>query len=146
MGKRQTFVVCVTAQETCDRLIRAAKAISDNHKAKLTVVSVIDPADGVDDKYEEKINELDYLHSVCSELGVEFTLLYSGNPVQAVAKHIKTSHAVQLFTGEPGEGANSFVNLINAVLPKVEVTILPKAEVRSDRTYRLKPSMGALGI
>ncbi len=130
VGRRQTFVACVTAQEACDRLIRSAKAISDNQKAKLTVVSVMDTADTSGEKYQEKINALDYLRSVCSELGVEFTLLYSENPVQAVAKHIKTSRAAQIFTGEPKNGESSFVNLINAVLPKVEVTILPGARIR----------------
>lgn len=144
MGKRQTFVACVTAQESCDRLIRAAKAISDNQKARLTVVSVIEPANGSNEKYEKKINALDYLHSVCAGLGVEFTLIYSENPVQAVAKYIKDCRAVQLFTGEPGEGINSFVNLINAVLPRVEITIIPKETVYSECTYRLIPNMGTL--
>ncbi len=146
MGRRQTFVACVTAQESCDRLIRAAKAISDNQKAKLTVVSVIKMTD-INDKYEEQINTLDYLRSVCAEMGVEFTLLYSENPVQAVAKHIKNTHAVQIFTGEPCEGENSFVNLINAVLPKVETTIIPKSiSAKEHYTYRLKPNMGVSGI
>lgn len=143
MGRRQTYVACVTAQVSCDRLIRAAKAISDNQKAKLTVVSVINTGTE-NNKYEDQINALDYLHSVCSELGVEFTLLYSENPVQAVAKHIKNTHAVQMFTGEPREGENSFVNLINSVLPKVEVTIIPKenaASEQTDHTYRLVPVM-----
>ncbi len=145
MGKRQTFVACVTAQESCDRLIKAAKAISDNQKAKLTVVSVINTV-GMNEKYEEQINTLDYLRSVCSELGVEFTLLYSENPVQAVAKYIKHCRAVQIFTGEPKEGENSFVNLINAILPKVEVTILPKNRTVKDSTYRLRPNVGVSGI
>ncbi len=137
MGKRQNFVACVTAQETCDRLIRSAKAISDNNKAKLMVVSVVNTADSRNDKFKDSINALDYLHSVCSELGVEFTILYSENPVQAAAKHIKDTRAVQIFTGEPGEGPNSFVNLINAVLPRVEVTIIPKVQPMTDIPHRL---------
>ncbi len=146
MGRRQTFVACVTAQQSCDRLIRAAKAISDNQKAKLMVVSVMNMT-ATKENYEEQINTLDYLRSVCSELGVEFTLLYSENPVQAVAKHIKNIHAVQIFTGEPKEGENSFVNLINAVLPKAEITIIPKSvSVKEHHTYRLMPNMGVSGI
>lgn len=146
MGRRQTFVACVTAQESCDRLIRAAKAISDNQKAKLMVVSVMNMTTAKEN-YEEQINTLDYLRSVCSEMGVEFTLLYSENPVQAVAKHIKNTHAVQIFTGEPKEGENSFVNLINAVLPKAEITVIPKsASVKEHHTYRLKANMGVSGI
>ncbi len=146
MGRRQIFVACVTAQKSCDRLIRSAKAISDNHKAKLAVVSVINTS-AENSKFEEQINTLDYLRSVCSELDVEFTLLYSENPVQAVAKYIKHRHASCLFTGEPGAGSNSFVNLINAVLPKVEVTVLPKIHISAEQSmFRLRPGISASGI
>ncbi len=144
MGRRQTFVACIDALKPCDRLIRAAKAISDNQKAKLTVVSVIDTTESY--KYEEHINSIDALHSVCSELCLELTLLYSENPVQAVAKHIKHTRATQIFTGEPGVDSNNFVNLINAVLPKVEVTVIPKETHLIGHAYRLTPNMGVSGI
>ena len=148
MGGGQNFVACVTAQYKCDRLIRASKAISDNQKAKLSVVSVVNSADTESERFPEQIAALDYLNNVCGELDVEFTVLYSETPVQAAAKYIKDMRAKQIFTGMPERGNSSFVNLMAAVLPKVEVTILPERESAEERTVsrerrgRLIPGMG----
>lgn len=148
MGRGQTFVACVTAQYKCDRLIRASKAISDNQKAKLSVVSVVNTADAESERFPEQIAALDHLNNVCGELDVEFTVLYSENPVHAAAKYIKDARAKQIFTGMPEQGNSSFVNLMAAVLPKVEVTVLPEREsaeermVSRERHSRLIPGIG----
>lgn len=148
MGKTKTFVACVTGQYSCDRLIRASKAISDNQKAKLTVVSVVNSADAGSDKYPEQMNALDYLNSVCRELDVEFTVLYSENCVLTAAKYIKDKRASQVFTGVPDRNSSSFINLIASVLPKVEVTVLAQESQLAPKKYsaRLTPSVGTQGI
>lgn len=127
MARKQIFTACVTGQYSCERIVRAAKAIADNHDAGLTVVSVMSEAcmsDPTSTEYRQQMEALDYLHSVCREVSAEMTVLYSDNPVLAVSEYIKYKRIKHIVTGMP-DANDGFIGKISAILPKVAFTAIP---------------------
>lgn len=121
-SRKQSVIACVTGQFSCERVIKAAKAICDNTQAELTVVSVMNFSNT--NRYEEQAEALEYLHSVCRAIGAEMTILYSENPVSAVAEYIKYKQAPRIIAGQPGK-EEGFLTSLAVVFPDIDITIIP---------------------
>ena len=121
MKNERTVLVCVTAQTSSERLIRAGKALAEKHSAGLEIVSVI-PLDDEERRLDPEA--LDRLHRCAKKHGGDMAVYFSDDPIMTVCAHTAKRKPITLVTGFPGERSNSFVSLIHLILPEVPVSMV----------------------
>jgi K+-sensing histidine kinase KdpD len=131
LGRSKIFIACVTCQQSCGRIIRAAKAIAENCGAKLEVLSVLSETGLVNSEYDENLAVFDYLHGVCGEVGADMTILYSESPSGAVLKYIKKKsarHSLEgIIAGEPEIKETGFIEELSEKFPQSKIIVIPKS-------------------
>ena len=131
MDDKTTVLVCVTAQQSSEKLIDAGRAIADENSADLEVISVF-PIEGSDSRNNPEI--LDRLHQHAKGAGGDMAVYFSEDPTLTIAAHIAKTKPKLLVTGYPGEGSNGFVSLIHLLLPE-----LPISMIDGEKVYNILP-------
>ncbi len=131
MDEKATVLVCVTAQQSSEKLIDAGRTIADENTADLEVVSVL-PIDGFDNRNNCEV--LDRLHQYAKSAGGDMAVYFSDDPTLTVAAHIAKTKPMLLVTGYPGEGSNGFISLIHLLLPE-----LPISMIDGEKVYNILP-------
>lgn len=131
MDDKATVLVCVTAQQSSEKLIDAGREIADEKAADLEVVSVL-PIDGLDNR--DNCGILDRLHQYAKSAGGDMAVYFSDDPTLTVAAHIARTKPMLLVTGYPGEGSNGFISLIHLLLPE-----LPISMIDGEKVYNILP-------
>ena len=131
MDDKTTVLVCVTAQQSSEKLIDAGRAIADENSADLEVISVL-PIEGFDGRTNPEI--LDRLHQHAKGAGGDMAVYFSEDPTLTIAAHIAKTKPKLLVTGYPGEGSNGFVSLIHLLLPE-----LPISMIDGEKVYNILP-------
>ncbi len=118
-------MVCVTLQNTCQKLIDHAVSIRENDD-NLFVLHVAKNIEAVD-----KGAILEFLYSVSHSAGADMTVLYSEDALKAVVDFIKEKNIDTVILGKPENvyKDNGFISsLENALDENVEIILLDKKE------------------
>ena len=121
----KNIMVCVTLQNTCQKLIDHAVSIRENDD-NLFVLHVAKNIEAVD-----KGAILEFLYSVSHSAGADMTVLYSEDALKAVLDFIKEKNIDMVILGKPENfyKDNGFISsLENALDENVEIILLDKKE------------------
>ncbi len=132
MNNRRTVLVCVTAQQSSEALVKAGKVLSDKWGAELEVVSVL-PLN----KNENPVNPeiLESLYQAAQKEGGEMAVYFSDDPTITVCAHIAKRKPLTLVTGFPGAKSNNFIATIHLLLPDLPISMID----RDGTAYNILP-------
>ena len=121
MNNRRTVLVCVTAQQSSEALVKAGKVLSDKMGAELEVVSVLPLA-----KSENPVNPeiLEMLYQTAQKEGGEMAVYFSDEPTITVCAHIAKRKPLTIVTGFPGANSNNFIATIHLLLPELPISMI----------------------
>ena len=121
MNNSKVVLVCVTAQESSNNLVKAGKILADKHGADLEVVSVLPLQNG--ERYIDPA-VVERLHQTARAQQGEMALYFSDDPILTVSAHIAKRKPVTLVVGFPGEKSNNFISTIHLLLPEIPVSMV----------------------
>lgn len=121
MNKERPVLVCVTAQQSSEKLVKAGKKIAEKYSSTLEVVSVL-PVNRQNNKSESEIIERLYQLSV--SYGGEMAVYFNDDPTLTVSAHIAKRKPLTIVTGFPGENSNDFIDLIHALFPETPISMV----------------------
>ncbi|MBQ7118247.1 MAG: hypothetical protein IJN88_08560 [Clostridia bacterium] len=132
MNNRRTVLVCVTAQQSSETLVKAGKVLSDKWGAELEVVSVLPLS-----KNENPVNPdiLENLYQTAQSEGGEMAVYFSDDPIITVCAHIAKRKPLTLVTGFPGANSNDFIGTIHLLLPELPISMID----RDGTAYNILP-------
>ncbi len=111
-------LVCVTDQDTCDRLIFAGRRLADLEQIPLKVITV-QPRRAAAWLASD---EVEYLFSLSKQLNAEMVILFHDYAVEAVANYIEKQDVQYILVGVPPEAGHSvFITGIEDRFPMLPV-------------------------
>lgn len=119
--KQPCVMVCVTPQQSCQRLIEAGARIAKREKMPLAVVSVFRESKGLN---ANEGGALETLFDCAGKYNASMDVYFSDSPVLTVAVSAKKKNAATLVTGFPAEGSSGFIARIHEILPELPVTMV----------------------
>jgi K+-sensing histidine kinase KdpD len=123
MNKEKTVLVCITPQESSNLLVKAGKALADEHGAKLEVVSVL-PFKEKNGQYKVDPGVIEKLYQTAKSAGGEMAVYFSDEPMLTVSAHIAKREPITLVVGFPGEKSNNFISTIHLLLPDIPISMV----------------------
>ncbi len=117
-------MVCVTLQNTCERLIDYAKTIKSDDD-NLFVLHVAKSTE------ENKGEVLEFLYSVSHSVGADMTVLYSNDALNTIFNFVKDKDINTIILGKPENtySNNSFISALTQKLADdIEIILLDKKE------------------
>ncbi len=121
MNSRKTVLVCVTAQQSSETLVKAGKVLSEKWGADLEVVSVLSTGKGETLVMPEIIENL---YQTAQKEGGEMAVYFSDDPIYTVCAHIAKRKPLTLVTGFPGANSNNFIGAIHLLLPELPISMI----------------------
>ena len=118
-------MVCVTLQNTCEKLIDHAQLIKEKDD-KLFVLHV---AKNDDMTSKNKAETLEFLYSVSHKAGADMTVLYSDDSLNTVLSFIKNKHIHTIVLGIPDNNYknNGFISRLESELSnEIEIILIDK--------------------
>ena len=117
----ETFLVCVTGQQSSSRLIHRGAQLAQQRGAALLVLSV--SGSGVNLLSNPDVSQaLNDLYRLSGEVGAEMTMLHHHDAHRAICDFAKEHHVTRLVLGEGKPGSAFVANLMRS-LPLVAFTI-----------------------
>ncbi len=132
MNNRRTVLVCVTAQQSSEALVKAGKVLSDKWGAELEVVSVL-PLNKSENPIKPEI--IEKLYQTAQNEGGEMAVYFSDDPIYTVCAHIAKRKPLTLITGFPGANSNDFIGTIHLLLPDLPISMID----RDGTAYNILP-------
>ena len=131
MNKKETVLVCVTPQQSSEKLVEAGRTIASDIGANIEVISVL-PLDSIENK---NIKILDSLYETAFSAGGEMAVYFSDEPVLTIIAHLAKTQPSCLVVGFPGENSNGLVSTVRLLLPKQPICM-----VDGQKLYNILPS------
>lgn len=121
MNRDRTVLVCVTAQQSSETLVKAGKLLADRWGANLEVVSVLPIG-----KSENPVNPeiIEKLYQSANSHGGEMAVYFSDDPTFTVCAHIAKRKPLTLVVGFPGAKSNNFISTIHLLLPEIPISMI----------------------
>ena len=132
MNNRRTVLVCITAQQSSETLVKAGKVLSDKWGAELEVVSVL-PLNKTENPVNPEV--LEGLYQAAQKEGGEMAVYFSDDPIITVCAHIAKRKPLTLVTGFPGVNSNNFIGAIHLLLPDIPISMID----RDGTAYNILP-------
>ncbi len=132
MNNRRYVLVCVTAQQSSEALVKAGKVLSEKYGTDLEVVSVL-PLGKNENPVKPEI--IEKIYQTAQKEGGEMAIYFSDDPIYTVCAHIAKRNPLTIVTGFPGEGSNNFVATIHLLLPDIPISMID----RDGTTYNILP-------
>lgn len=122
----KNILVCVTQQKTCERLIKKAAELRDEHKGNLSVIHVIKDNWNILDNAKEG-EALEYLFGISKSAGANLSVLKSDEIVKTIAEYARVNKIDCIILGDsPNDhDENKFSNELKKLLSNVDVKIVP---------------------
>jgi len=118
----ETVLVCVTGQQSSQRLIHRGAQIAREHGAELLVLSV--SGSGVNLLSNPEVSQaLNDLYRLSGEVGAEMTMLHHHDAHRAICDFTQERGVTRLVLGEGKPGAGAFITNLMRALPNVIFTI-----------------------
>ena len=124
--KFRNILVCVTQQKTCERLIKKAAELRDEHKGNLSIIHVIKNDWNILDNAKEG-EALEYLFGISKSVGANLSVLKSDEIVQTIAGYAKENKIDCIILGDSQNDhkENNFSNELKRQLSNIEIRIIP---------------------
>ncbi len=121
MNSERPVLVCVTAQQSSENLVKAGKEIAEKNSSALEVVSVL----SLSKKNENTDHEIiERLFQLSKSYGGEMAVYFNDDPILTVSAHIAKRKPLTIVTGFPGENSNDFIDLIHALFPETPISMV----------------------
>lgn len=121
MNSESIVLVCVTAQQSSENLVKAGKEIAEKSSSALEVVSVL-PLSRKNERSDQDI--IERLYQLAKSYGGEMAVYFNDDPIFTVSAHIAKRKPITIVTGFPGENSNDFIDLIRALFPKIPISMV----------------------
>ncbi len=119
--KQPCIMVCVTPQQSCQRLIEAGARIARQEKLPLSVISVFRESSGFN---ANEGGALENLFACAGQFNASMDVYFSDSPALTVAVSAKRNNAATLVTGFPAQGSSGFIARIHEILPELPITMV----------------------
>ena len=119
--KQPCIMVCVTSQNSCQRLIEAGARIAKQEGLPLCVISVFKESNGLN---ANNGGALETLFECAQRVNATMNVYFNDSPALVVAVAAKKKHAATLVTGFPAEGSSGFIARIHEILPELPITMV----------------------
>lgn len=116
---KRSILVCVTQQESCQRLIKAGATLAREKKLGLEVLSVF-PSKSC---FTPNFKVLDILEKCSMENNAQMTVFYDDHPFIVAAAFAKKCGATHIITGL-GDDDSPFISGLQIVLPEVKICMV----------------------
>ena len=123
----KNILVCVTQQKTCERLIKKAAELRDEHKGNLWVIHVIKDNWNILDNSQEG-EALEYLFGISKSVGANLSVLKSDEIVETIADYARENKIDCIILGDSQKNdhkENNFSHELKTLVNHVEVKIIP---------------------
>lgn len=121
-NKESAVLVCVTAQNSCDRLIRIGAEYAKINKCALHVLMVHPPISD----YIAISSEMEYLYQTAKDNDGDMSIVFDNDAPQVAADFVKKLHAERIFTGMPDGRLNGFIIRFHEAMPDVPISMVAK--------------------
>lgn len=119
--KPPCVMVCVTPQQSCQRLIEAGARIAKEENLPLSVISVFKESNGLN---ANEGGVLEELFQCAKKYNAGMDIFFNDSPVLIVAVAAKKHNASTLVTGFPADGSSGFIAHIHEILPELPITMV----------------------
>ena len=124
MSRKNSYLACVSLRYDSDYIIRTAGCIAeDDGRARMSVISILPdmPDSG-------QLEAMEHLRDISRQCDAPMTILCNQSPVLATVDYIRRHKITHVIAGMPssGESEGDFVSLLRAVMPKVNIILIPK--------------------
>ena len=119
--KQPCIMVCVTSQNSCQRLIEAGTRIAKQEGLPLSVISVFKESNGLN---ANDGGALETLFECAQRFNAAMNVYFNNSPALVVAVAAKKMRAATLVTGFPAEGSSGFIARIHEILPELPITMV----------------------
>ncbi len=119
--KQPCIMVCVTPQQSCQRLIEAGARIAREEGLPLSVISVFKESSGLN---ANEGGALEELFQCTKKYNANMDIFFNDSPALVVAVSAKKNNAATLVTGFPAEGSSGFIARIHEILPELPITMV----------------------
>lgn len=119
--KPSCIMVCVTPQQSCNRLIEAGARIAREENLPLSVISVFKEKNGLN---ANEGGALEELFQCTKKYNAKMDIFFNDSPALVVAVSAKKNNASTLVTGFPAEGSSGFIARIHEILPELPITMV----------------------
>lgn len=114
-------MVCVTPQQSCQRLIEAGARIAKEENLPLSVISVFKESKGLN---ANEGGVLEELFQCAKKYNASMDIFFNNSPVLVTAVAAKKHNAATLVTGFPADGSSGFIAHIHEILPELPITMV----------------------
>lgn len=121
INKQPCVMVCVTPQQSCQRLIEAGARIAREENLPLSVISVFKESNGFN---ANENGALENLFECARNYDAGMNIFFNDSPALVVAVCAKKHNASTLVTGFPAEGSSGFIARIHEILPELPITMV----------------------
>ncbi|MDD4700067.1 MAG: hypothetical protein PHV07_07405 [Oscillospiraceae bacterium] len=128
MKKTNPVMACITAQESCERIIVKAKELANHLNTALEVVSV-QPKRMEATKRAREMKCLEYLSK---KTDCAITVIYSEHPLDSLATHAASMDPVHIFTGQQSN-ESAFVGKLSVLCDT------PISMITSETVFTIPP-------
>lgn len=119
--KPPCVMVCVTPQQSCQRLIEAGARIAKEENLPLSVISVFKESNGLN---ANEGGVLEELFQCAKKYNAGMDIFFNNSPVLVIAVAAKKHNASTLVTGFPADGSSGFIAHIHEILPDLPITMV----------------------
>lgn len=119
--KPPCVMVCVTPQQSCQRLIEAGARIAKEENLPLSVISVFKESNGLN---ANEGGALEELFQCAKKYNASMDVFFNNSPVLVIAVAAKKHNASTLVTGFPADGSSGFIAHIHEILPELPITMV----------------------
>lgn len=122
LDKKSTILICVTAQNACDRLIKVGSDIAKSFDYNIHILMV---RPQVSD-YAPMSNEIEYLYQTAKDYNGEMTIIFDNDAVKTAVNFAKKINAKRLVTGMPDGRLNGFIVRFHDAMPNLPISMVAK--------------------
>lgn len=120
----ETVLVCVTGQQSSQRLIHRGAELAQQYGGELLVLSV--SGSGFNLLTNPEVSQsLNDLYRLSGEVGAEMTMLHDSDAHHAICDFVKKRGVTRLVLGEGKAGDRGFISRLTQSLPQVNFSIEP---------------------
>ncbi len=120
--KKPAVLVCVTAQNSCDRLIKIGAEYAKIRNCDLHVLMVHPPVSD----YISMSSEMEYLYQTTKYNNGEMTIIFDSDAPKIAADFARKLPAERLVTGMPDGRLNGFIVRFHEALPDIPISMVSK--------------------
>lgn len=117
--KENITMVCVTAQYSCERLIREGSKIANQTHTKLYVINV-QQKDAWGNKFSK---ELEHLFMISNNLNAEMLTFFSDHPIDIINDCIRRSNVKHIILGEKGRQSINITEQLDITSKEIAIYI-----------------------